>query len=266
MNNFEKLIIFLQSEMVEPKPFGWFHLLCLLISSLIILYLFVIRKTHNEKRLKIIFGIYGIVALILELAKQIIWSCTINLDLMAHSWSYPTYIFPFQLCTTPIYVCLLCLFLKKNKLRDCLGSYLVFITIWGSIMTMLIPDSCFVETVLVNIHTMYLHCGSFVVSMYLIISKEIEVNFSNMLKGFVVFTIMVLIALLMNLTIYPILPSGETFNMFYISPYFESVLPIFVDVQKMVPYPIYLLFYLFAFWIGSFLILGISVLFKKRIK
>lgn len=40
-------------------------------------------------------------------------------------------------------------------------------------MTIMLPESCFTSDILVNIHTMWLHCGSFVVS---VISKEIEIN------------------------------------------------------------------------------------------
>ena len=68
MNIFEKFIYFLQGEMPEPKPFGWFHLLWIII---LIVLLFIIRNKKEEKDLKIILGTYGIVSLILEILKQV---------------------------------------------------------------------------------------------------------------------------------------------------------------------------------------------------
>ena len=62
--------------------------------------------------------------------------------------------------------------MKKGKVRDSLLSYMAFITILGSIATIIIPDSCFVSDILINIHTMWLHCGSLVVSIWPIIYND----------------------------------------------------------------------------------------------
>ena len=69
------------------------------------------------------------VALLLEVLKQIIWA--FNYDALSGivTWDYEWYAFPFQLCSTPIYVSLICLFLKKGKFRDALFSYLSYFTI-----------------------------------------------------------------------------------------------------------------------------------------
>ena len=42
-----------------------------------------------------------------------------------------------------------------------------------------------------------------------------------------------------------------TFNMFYISPFYNSSLPVFRDIQPNVPYPVFLLLYVTAFCIGA---------------
>ena len=67
--------------------------------------------------------------------------------------------------------------MKKSNLRTSLLSYIAFVTILGSFMTVIIPESCFTSDILVNIHTMYLHCGSLVISIYLFMTGEVEVNF-----------------------------------------------------------------------------------------
>lgn len=78
MNDLEKLIYFLQDKMIEPKPFGWFHMLCLFLGTIIIFILFKNKKNYDEKQLKIVLFVYGSVALILEILKQIIWSFNYN--------------------------------------------------------------------------------------------------------------------------------------------------------------------------------------------
>ena len=263
MNFFENFLYMLQETMIEPTRFGWFHLMWIGITIVSIMILFKFRSKYSEKQLKLILGIYGVIAFLLEITKQLIWSFNYDAILNISTWNYEWYAAPFQLCTTPIYVSIICLFLSKNKLRDSLLSYLAFYTILGSISTMLIPDSCFTSDILVNIHTMYLHLGSFVVSIYLLISNEIKINYSNLLKGFLVFLIFAFLANTMNITFYKIGIIGDaTFNMFYISPYFNSILPVFDKIQESIPYIFFLLIYLIAIFLGGNLIYLISYFIK----
>ena len=269
MNLFEKILYFLQKEMPEPTPFGWYHLLCIGIMLLFIVILFIRRKKHNDKQLKIVLATYGIIVLVLEILKQLTWSFNYDPVTQLITWDYEWYAFPFQLCTTPIYISLICLFLKKGKLRDALLSYLAFFTILGSISTILLPESCFVEDILVNIHTMYLHLGSFVISVYLLFTKEVKLNKKNFISATIVFLSLTTIAEILNISIYHSgILNGETFNMFYISPYFISSLPVFDIIQKNVPYIIYLLIYIVALTLGALIIyfisLGINKLLSKK--
>ena len=264
MNLFEKLLYFLQGEMIEPKAFGWFHILWLALSAISILVLYKRKKYYSEKQLKIVLGIYGIVALVLEILKQLMW--TFNYDSTANliTWDYNWYAFPFQLCTTPIFVSIICLFLKKGKIRNNLLNYMAYITILGSIATIILPDSCFVSDILVNIHTMWLHLGSFVVSIYLIMSGKVNTDFKSLKGAFIVFLIFVSIALFLNIFIYNIgILNGETFNMFYISPYFISELPGFNFLQLKLPYLLYLIIYISAITLGGTIICSISQIIKK---
>ena len=266
MNILERVLYFLNNfEMNRPTIFGWFHILCIFITILMIFILYKQRNNYNESKLKKVLLIYGLVALILEVVKQIMWSFNYDSINNIITWKYEWYAFPFQLCTTPIYVSLICYFLKKGKIRDSLLSYMAFITILGSIATIIIPTSCFVEDVLINIHTMWLHCGSLVVSIFLLMNKEVKVNINNLLKAISVFIIFVLIALFLNILVYNInVLNTDTFNMFYISPYFISTLPVFDIIQKYLPYPLFLLTYICVIITGSFIIYGLSYLIRNK--
>ena len=160
MNSLEKILYMLQAQMETPVAYGWFHWMWIFFAVLSIIILFVLRKRYNNKQLKIVLGIYGIVALILELIKQIMWSFSYDEIKNIVIWDYQWYAAPFQLCTTPIFASIICLFFKEGKVRSSLLSYMAFVTILGSFMTMIIPDSCFTKDILINIHTMWLHCGS----------------------------------------------------------------------------------------------------------
>ena len=259
MNSFEKVLYFLQAEMDTPKPWGWFHLLCIFIMIISIIFLSRIRNKYSEKQLKIVLAVYGIIALILEIIKQLIWSFNYDAVNNIVTWDYQWYAAPFQLCTTPIFVSVICLFLKDSKIRNALLSYMAFVTILGGFITILIPDSCFVRDTLINIHTMWLHCGSFVVSVYLIMSGAVKLNKKNLVNVFKVFIVFVVIAEILNIAVYNMnILNGEDFNMFYISPYFVSTLPVFSTLQENLPFIIYLIIYIIAICLGASVVYGIS--------
>ena len=115
MNLFEKIIYLLQKKMETPKMYGWFHLLCGFITFFFIIFLYLKKKKNYEKQLKKVLATYGIIALLLELLKQISWAFNYDPITKIITWEYEWYAAPFQLCTTPIYVSLICLFLKKLK-------------------------------------------------------------------------------------------------------------------------------------------------------
>ena len=264
MNLFYKVLYFLQGEMEEPKPFGWNHLMWLFFVLAAIIFLYMKKKRYSEKQLKLVLGVYGITALVLEILKQLIWSFNYDTVTNIVTWDYQWYAAPFQLCTTPIFVSLICLFLKKSKVRNSLLSYMAFVTILGSISTMLIPDSCFVSDILVNIHTMWLHLGSFVVSVYLLMNGFVKIDKKSFISAIYVFLIFVLIAFFMNVGVYHSgILSDETFNMFYISPYFPSTLPVFDVIYEKVWYIIFLIIYVVALSLGAGIIYFIAKLIKK---
>ena len=265
MNILHDILNFLQAEMHEPSAFGWYHWLCIGIMLLAIFYLYTIKDTHSEKQLKWILGVYGGVVLILEILKQISWAVTYNATLSEFIWNYEWYAFPFQLCTTPMFVSIICLSLKKGKLREFLLSYMAYTTIIGSIATIVMPDSCLVNDILVNVHTMWLHLGSFVVSVYLLMSGEVKITMQSWKKSIPVFLGFVMIADILNIWVYNSnILNGETFNMFYISPYFISSLPVFNLIQQNTPYVVFLLIYVHALIFGSYLIYQIARVMNRK--
>jgi len=264
MNFIYNFITILQKEMVEPLAFGWFHWLCVFCMLSAIFFLYKIKDQHSEKQLKTVLGIYSGVVLVLEVLKQISWAISFDPELNMFVWDYEWYAFPFQLCTTPMFVSIICIFLNKGKFRDFLLSYMAFTTILGSIATIVMPDSCLVSDILVNVHTMWLHLGSFVVSVYLLMSGEVKITKNSWLQSVPIFLCFTAIANILNVIIYNLdILNGETFNMFYISPYFISDLPIFDKIQQNTPYIVFLLSYIFVLIFGSFVIFQISKLLSK---
>lgn len=260
----ENILSIFRTQINIPKSFGEFHTICLCLVVLILGFLYLSIDESDEKDLKFLLAVYGFGSLFLEVVKQLIWSASYDASMNIILWDYPWYIFPFQLCTTPMIVSIVCLFLKDNKIKNALFSYMAFTTILGSIAVAIIPTDCFVSDLWVNIHAMWLHLGSLIISIYLIMSKTVKVNISNLKQGLIVFGCFALFANILNIVVYNSgILNGETFNMFYISPYFISSLPVFNTIQQNVPYLVFLFLYLFAISLGSVIIYCISKFLTK---
>lgn len=253
-----EVIEFLQGEMERPKTFGLFHIIWLFFTFCFILYFYKTRNLNSEKRLKKVLLIYGVISLILEITKQVIWSYDNGV------WDYQFYAAPFQFCTTPIFVSILYNFISDKNIKEDLLCYLALFTILGGLSVVVYPESCFCRTIEVNIHAMFIHCGSFVISLYILMGNYIKLNYKSIFKGLIVFLVFVSIAFVMNILVYNSgILNGETFNMFYISPYFISSLPFFDMVQQNVPYPIFLLIYIISISLGATVIFLISKILQK---
>ena len=72
---------------------------------------------------------------------------------------------------------------------------------------------------------------------------------------------LVTVALLLNVGVYSYLTQNgmsDTFNMFYISPYFECTLPILSSVYSVTLYPVFVFLYVFALSLGSLIVFYIQ--------
>ena len=260
----KKILDILETQMKTPLSYGCFHVMWLVATLAVIVLLIVIKRRNDEKQLKFVLGIYSVVALILEALKQLIWAVDYDAITKSFVWDYEWYAFPFQLCTMPIYICLLCLFFRKGRLRDSLLAFIAYVTILGSIASAVMPNSLFVSDALVNIHAMWLHLGSLAVSIYLLITMEVPTDRTSFKRAIGVFIAIVVIANILNIWVYNSeILKGETFNMLYISPYFESTLPIFSSIYSNVPYPLFLIIYIFAVSLGAYIIYSVAYAISK---
>ena len=221
----QKIIEFFKTEITAPQPYGLYHFGWILATIFIILILYKTRENHSETKFKIVVGTYVFIELILEIIKQIAYSVDIDSTGLI-TWDYRWQAFPLQLCSTPMIIGLIVLFMKKSEKRSNLLTYISYLTILGSIVTVMFPWQCLSSIMFVSIHTMWLHCGSLVLSLFFIFTNEVEISLSAWKKSIPTFLFFVTIANTLNIIIYNlnVLDNGERFDMFYISPYFTSTL------------------------------------------
>jgi hypothetical protein len=249
--------------MARPTMYGWFHILSLLLTAAATI---VLCRWGNKKDPRKTVLAVAVTVVILEIYKQINFSFSYENGI---TFDYQWYAFPFQFCSTPMYVGLLAGLTKKGKIHQAACAYLATYAVFAGICVMLYPSTVFVETIGINIQTMVCHGSMIVIGIYLLHSGHVRTDYKTLRKAAVVFVACVGIACVMNEIAYRTgLLATETFDMFFISPYGTPSLPVYSLVQGVVPFPWCLLIYIAAFTFAAYLILvvaaGIKALSKKK--
>lgn len=246
----EEIILFFETKIKTPLPWGTYHLCCLGVLALctVLLFAFGKRLRKNPRTVRRLTAGIGIFLLVIELFKQVLIG--LHADENGVYWDYPWYAFPFQLCSTPLYACIALLFCPEGRVRQALCCYLGTFGMIGGIAVMLIPSTVFVDTLFLDLHTMAWHICLVLLGVLQWSGGTIGMRFSDLCGGSIVFLICVCIAVALNLS----LPqyAEEGFNMFYLSPYVPISMSDFVEkLWENVPYPVYLIGYVLALLLAA---------------
>lgn len=255
MNILEGVIVALSGEFPEtPKPYGWFHLLCFTLTIALIIVACIWGRKLSDKGFRRVLILVSISLMLFELYKQLQFS--FNID--DGTWEYGWYYFPFQFCSVPMYVMFLA-GVTKGKVHEYLCAFLATFAVIGGLITMFYPTTVFISTIGICIQTMYWHGMLMVIGVLCWANGRAKFEHKTVLKGAVVFAIVVLLAMVMNI-IWNYTGDIErySFNMFYISPYMNSGLPVLGDLWSAVPYVVFLPLYIIGFTICAYIIVLIA--------
>lgn len=260
------ILIFLDTEMPTPPPYGWFHIMWLALTVLATVFLCKkFGKDDGRKIRRIVFGTAVIVALF-EVYKQINFTFSVNDGVI--ETDYQWYSFPFQFCSMPMLAGLLTGIFKKGRVHNALCSFLASYAIFAGICVMLYPGDVFIDVIGVNIETMFCHSSMIPIGVLLLYSGYVKAGHKTVLKAVPVFVSAVALASVFNEIAYLSgLLETEDFNMFYISPHCDPHLPVYSSVQNVVPFPFCLIIYILGFTLAAYFMvliyMGISSLVKK---
>lgn len=248
MNWIEKFIVLLQGTMEEPHSYGWFHFLFVFLIIALTVFLCVKYKDSDAKVVNTICLIVWIIMVVFELYKQTVY--TLDVEGGVAVWDYEWYAFPFQLCSTPMYVLPFIIFLKEGKVRDSVLAYMMTFSLFGGLATFVYPEQVFISMTGINIQSMVHHGLQIAVGIFLFVHNRKRVDIKFILKGFIPFAILMFTALMLNIIVYNIFVArgiDETFNMFYIGPYFECTLPLLSIFYPLMNKILFIILYFICF-------------------
>ncbi len=248
MEKLVKLYELLDKEMNTPTVFGRFHIACLCITLLISIIVCRSMRNAPERTVNRFIGFVWVVIVVLEIYKQLNFSFSVEEGRLV--WDYSWYAFPFQFCSSPLYILPVIAFRRDGRLRDCAISYMACFSFFAGLAVMIYPGNVYMSTIGINIQTMVHHGMQVVLGAMLAVRYRSKMNARFYFKGVRLFVLMCALAIGMNYGFYNyIRPLGidETFNMFYISPNFECPLPLLGDIFEMILYPVFLAGYIIGF-------------------
>lgn len=259
MNFFESFVHAISATMPTPTMYGWFHLVAFALTIGLTVFLCWKCRDCSAKAFKWIIASAWIVMVVLEVYKQLVFS--FNYENGVAWWDYQWYAFPYQLCSTPLYLLPFVAFKKGGGFRDSIMSFISTFALFGGLVTMILPATVFVSTIGINIQTMVHHGLQIVTGIFILVHERKRLNLKFFVKAIYVFGVMFAIAMAMNF----IVPTftTDTFNMFYISPYFPCTLPLLEIIYAKTPYVVFLLIYIIGFILAAFAVYMIQYGFIK---
>lgn len=261
MSFLQNILRILDTGAAVPSLYGWYHIMWLAIVALSTVFLCRWQKKMPRDKSRQVVLVTAVIVTVLEIYKQINYSFSYENGI---SFSYQWYAFPFQFCSTPMYVGLLAGLLPKGKISDALMSYLATFAMFAGLCVMAYPGDVFIDTIGINIQTMICHGSMVVIGIYLLHCGRVKMEHKTVLKGAVVFAVCVSLAVVMNEIAHQTgLLNEHTFNMFFVSPYCAPSLPVYSIVQGIVPFPWSLVIYIAGFTLASWIILLIAMGIKK---
>ena len=249
----------------RPTVFGWYHIMWLIIMIIAcVLSIHFLAKKHDKKIDNKFVFIIGAMLIGIEIFKQIF-------KFVANG-HFDFNDIPFQFCSVPMYFAFIVPFIKSEKIKEAFLKFLASYGFLAGLAVMAYPSTVFnTSYIVITIHTMIWHSSMVVMGLYLIVSRGYGKRFKELIPPFIVFMCVVSFAVIANLTMYHAFfknPSENLhgdFNLFYISPYYSNPIPVLGKIKEVVSFPLFIVCYLLAFFIGVAIVWAIIYGIKKLI-
>jgi hypothetical protein len=133
--------------------------------------------------------------------------------------------------------------IPKGRIQKALDATLVIVMMGGT-STLFYPAGVFHTSYVFICNQTMIHHGLMIVIGVVIMVSRLELTHKTFfLYGVPTYTILVFIALLLDIGFYYLISKTEDFNMFYISPFHDGLLPVITSLRAKA-YPAMLILYL----------------------
>ena len=241
--------------MTPPKPYGAFHLGFTLVGILVSILLAWRLRRLSERGNRILLVSVGAFLMITEVYKQLFYYYYIGDN------SYQWWIFPFQLCSVPMYLCVIAPFLRSGRVQKGMYHFMTTFNLLGGLMAFIEPSGIIHEYWTLTLHAFIWHMLLIFIGAYLILSGRFARRMQDFRSATVTFLSLALLAFCINLLFWK--PSGGTINMFFVGPR-NSSLVVFEWISEQLGWYVSTLLYLPVVCLGAFLVFLPAYLYERK--
>lgn len=224
--------------------FGTFHICALFICCTAAVFsAWKLRRISSERIIHILFFI-GIILLMMEIHKQIYITFIMN------NGVYDWWFFPFQLCSVPMYLCIL-LPIIKGRFCDASLTFMACFTPISALAALIYPEDFLRPQLGLTLHGFIWHALLLFISFLIIFSKTADLSPRNFSRTCMLFAGCCIIAICINIISEALMASSVGIEhsyaaMFYMNPFHVSPQPIVGAIQKSTNIPFGLVLYALA--------------------
>ncbi len=231
--------------MVQPPAYGAFHILFTLIGFAVCGFSAWKLKNVNDKAVRWILFACGLVLSVSEVFKQFFYFFV----MMDNRYSWGD--FPFQLCSIPMYMCLIVPWLKSGKLQRGMYSFMVLYNLLGGAISFTEPSGLLHDYWFLTIHACVWHMLLVFVGLFICFSKRGGNRQSDYIGATKTFLVLCGIAFALNCFVQYVL--GESMNMFFVGPG-NSPIIVFQQFSEWFGWYINTPIYIFAVCLGAYIV------------
>ncbi len=231
-------------EMAVPRAYGAFHLSFTVIGLAVSLCLaLALRNLGETGNRRLLMGT-GFFLTACEIYKQLFHYCFIQ------GGSYAWWIFPFQLCSVPMYLCILAP-LVKGRLRQGMYDFMMVYNLLGGFMAFTEPSGLNHSYWTLTLHAYIWHMSLVFVGLYLLVSRRGRRTMAGYRGATRTFLALCVVAFGINLLLWD--PSGGDINMFFVGPKNSSLI-VFKQISERFGWYVSTALYIPTVCLGAYLL------------
>lgn len=243
--------------MEEPPAYGPFHILFTLIGFAVCAFAAWKLRHCSEKTGRTLLFAMGLILIAAEVYKQFFYYFV----MMENTYSWGD--FPFQLCSIPMYMCLVAPWLKPGKLQRGMYSFMILYNLLGGAISFTEPSGLLHEYWFLTMHSMIWHMLLVFIGLFLCFSGRGATNTSDYWGATWTFVGLCAVAFLLNCIVQYGL--HQEMNMFFVGPG-NSPLAVFSQFSKWFGWQINTLIYVPVVCVGAYIVFRIIYFFQHAKK
>lgn len=228
-----------------PKAYGPFHLTFFIVGFLAVIFAAWKLRKLGEKGSRILLFSCGLFLLVTEIYKQLFY-----FFYLGHG-TYQWGVFPFQMCSVPMYFLLIGPFLKNGPVRRGMYHFMMIYNLLGGASAYFEPSGMVYPYLSLTLHSFLWHLSLVFVGLYLGLSDRTEKRMRDFGSASVTLLALCVAAFVLNLVFRE--ASRGSLNLFFIGPS-NSPLVVFKDIAASAGWYVSTALYIPVVILGGFLI------------